>query len=159
MDEIDRNILRELQIDGRLTNQELAQRVGLSASPCMRRVRQLELDGVIQGYRAVVDPEAVGRGFEVLVSIEVRRDRETVEAFEAALQDIPDVIEAYRLFGSPGCLLRIAVADLAAYERLWIERLTALAGVTEVNSQIIMKRIKEPEGLPVDAGPPSDRNR
>ncbi|MFD6433385.1 Lrp/AsnC family transcriptional regulator [Streptomyces venezuelae] len=150
MDEIDRSILRELQNDGRLTNQELAARVGLSASPCMRRVRQLELDGVIQGYRAVVAPEAVGRGFEVLVSIEVRRDRETVEAFEAALQDIPDVIEAYRLFGSPGCLLRIAVADLAAYERLWIERLTTLAGVTEVNSQIIMKRIKEPQGLPVD---------
>lgn len=150
MDEIDRNILRELQNDGRLTNQELAARVGLSPSPCMRRVRQLELDGVIQGYRAVVAPEAVGRGFEVLVSIEVRRDRETVEAFEAALQDIPDVIEAHRLFGSPGCLLRIAVADLAAYERLWIERLTALAGVTEVNSQIIMKRIKDPQGLPVD---------
>ncbi|MER5886474.1 Lrp/AsnC family transcriptional regulator [Streptomyces sp. NPDC001941] len=150
MDQIDRDILRELQRDGRLTNQELAQRVGLSASPCMRRVRQLEADGVIQGYRAVVNPEAVGRGFEVLVSIEVRRDRGTVEAFEEALQEIPDVIEAYRLFGSPGCLLRIAVADLKAYERLWIERLTALAGVTEVNSQIIMKRVKEPMGLPVD---------
>ncbi|MET9623436.1 MULTISPECIES: Lrp/AsnC family transcriptional regulator [unclassified Streptomyces] len=149
MDRIDAHILRELQDDGRLTNLELAQRVGLSASACMRRVRQLEQDGVIQGYRAVIDPDAVGRGFEVLVSIEVRRDRETVEAFEAALQDIPDVIEAYRLFGSPGCLLRIAVADLAAYERLWIERLTSLTGVTEVNSQIIMKRVKEPRGLPV----------
>ncbi|MET7640355.1 Lrp/AsnC family transcriptional regulator [Streptomyces sp. NPDC005438] len=150
MDRIDRAILRELQKDGRLTHQELAQRVGLTPSPCMRRVRQLERDGVIRGYRAVVEPEAVDRGFEVLVSIEVRRDRATVEAFEAALREIPDVIEAYRLFGSPGCLLRIAVADLAAYERLWIERLTALSGVTEVNSQIIMKRIKEPEGLPVD---------
>lgn len=151
MDRIDLHILRELQEDGRLTNQELAQRVGLSPSPCMRRVRQLEQDGVIQGYRAIVDPAAVGRSFEVLVSIEVRRDREAVEAFEAALHDIPDVIEAYRLFGSPGCLLRIAVADLAAYERLWIERLTTLGGVTEVNSQIIMKRIKEPRGLPVQA--------
>lgn len=150
MDRIDRSILRELQEDGRLTNQELAQRVGLSASACLRRVRQLEEDRVIQGYRAVIDPAAVGRGFEVLVSIEVRRDRETVEAFEEALRDIPDVIEAHRLFGSPGCLLRIAVADLAAYERLWIERLTSLTGVTEVNSQIIMKRIKEPRGLPVD---------
>ncbi|MFD8567806.1 Lrp/AsnC family transcriptional regulator [Streptomyces sp. NPDC057694] len=149
MDAIDLHILRELQSDGRLSNQELAQRVGLSPSPCLRRVRQLEQDGVIQGYRAMVDPAAVGRGFEVLVSIEVRRDRESVEAFERALQDIPDVIEAYRLFGSPGCLLRIAVADLAAYERLWIERLTTLGGVTEVNSQIIMKRIKEPRGLPV----------
>ncbi|WP_058043004.1 Lrp/AsnC family transcriptional regulator [Streptomyces roseifaciens] len=149
MDGIDRNILRELQNDGRLTIQELAHRVGLTPSPCMRRVRQLEQDGVIQGYRAIINPEAVGRSFEVLVSIEVKRDREAVEAFEAALQDIPDVIEAYRLFGSPGCLLRIAVADLAAYERLWIERLTALSGITEVNSQIIMKRIKEPRGLPV----------
>jgi Lrp/AsnC family transcriptional regulator, leucine-responsive regulatory protein len=150
MDGIDREILRELQNDGRLSNQELAQRVGLTPSPCMRRVRQLEQDGVIQGYRAVIDPEAVGRSFEVLVSIEVKRDREVVEDFEAGLQDIPDVIEAYRLFGSPGCLLRIAVADLRAYERLWIEKLTALSGVTEVNSQIVMKRIKEPRGLPVD---------
>ncbi|MFF7178442.1 winged helix-turn-helix transcriptional regulator [Streptomyces sp. NPDC008121] len=149
MDRIDRSILRELQADGRLTNLELAQRIGLSASACMRRVRQLEQDGVIQGYRAVIAPEAVGRSFEVLVSIEVRRDRDTVKAFEEALQDIPDVIEAYRLFGSPGCLLRIAVADLAAYEQLWIERLTSLAGVTEVNSQIIMKRVKEDHGLPI----------
>ena len=150
MDQIDRNILRELQRDGRLTNQELAQLVGLTASPCMRRVRRLESDGVIQGYRAVIDPEAVGRGFEALVSIEVKRDREVVEAVEAALQEIPDVIEAYRLFGSPGCLLRIAVADITAYEQLWIQRLTTLAGVTEVNSQIVMKRIKEPRFLPVD---------
>ncbi|GAA3028862.1 Lrp/AsnC family transcriptional regulator [Kitasatospora albolonga] len=149
MDRIDRDILRELQRDGRLSNQELAQRVGLTPSPCLRRVRQLEEDGVIEGYRAVVNPEAVGRGFEVLVSVEVRREREAVEAFEAALQDIPDVIEAYRLFGSPGCLLRIAVADLKSYERLWIEKLTTLVGVTEVNSQIIMKRVKAPTGLPV----------
>ncbi|MFC7217103.1 Lrp/AsnC family transcriptional regulator [Streptomyces polyrhachis] len=149
MDRIDRRILRELQGDGRLSNQELADRVGLSPSACLRRVRRLEADGVILGYRAVIDPAAVGRGFEVLVSIEVRRDRAAVEAFEAALRDIPDVVEAYRLFGSPGCLLRIAVADLAAYEQLWIERLTALDGVTEVNSQIIMKRVKEPQGLPI----------
>ncbi|KAF4410935.1 MULTISPECIES: Lrp/AsnC family transcriptional regulator [Streptomyces] len=149
MDAIDQSILRELQANGRLTNQELAQRVGLSPSPCLRRVRQLERDGTIRGYRAVLDPGAVGRGFEVLVSVEVRRDRKTVEAFEEALQDLPDVVEAYRLFGSPGCLLRIAVADIETYERLWIERITALPGVTEVNSQIVMKRLKEPGELPV----------
>lgn len=149
MDDIDRSILRELQSDGRLTNQELADRVGLTASPCLRRVRQLEQDGVIRGYRAIIDPAAVGRGFEVLVSIEVKREALAIMEFEAALGDIPDVIEAYRLFGTPGCLLRIAVADLDAYERLWIERLTTLSGVSEVNSQIIMKRIKEPTGLPL----------
>lgn len=153
MDDIDRDILRELQRDGRLTNQELAQRVGLTASPCMRRVRQLEQDGVIQGYRAVVDPDAVGRGFEVLVSIE--RDTREVAAFEEALQTIPDVVEAYRLMGSPACLLRVAVADLAAYEKLWTEKLTTLPGATAVNSQIIMKPIKEPVGLPV--GLPAER--
>lgn len=149
MDDIDRIILRELQRDGRLSNQELAQRVGLTPSPCLRRVRQLEEDGVIRGYRAVVDPASVGRRFEVLVSVEVRRDRATVEAFEAAVRDMPDVVEAFRLFGSPGCLLRVAVADIDTFERLWIERLTALPGVTEVNSQIVMKHIKEPDGLPV----------
>lgn len=149
MDQIDRMILRELQDDARLTNQELAQRVSLTPSPCLRRVRELERAGVITGYRAIVDPAAVGRGFEVLVSLEVRHDREVVEAFEQAIADLPEVIEAYRLFGSPGYQIRIAVADAAAYERVWIEKLTALPGVSDVNSQLIMKRLKAPTGLPV----------
>jgi Lrp/AsnC family leucine-responsive transcriptional regulator len=149
MDQIDRMILRELQNDARLTNQELAQRVSLTPSPCLRRVRELERTGVITGYRAIVDPAAVGRGFEVLVSLEVRHDREVVEAFEQAIADLPEVIEAYRLFGSPGYQIRIAVADAAAYERVWIEKLTALPGVSDVNSQLIMKRLKAPTGLPV----------
>ncbi|MDF9813270.1 Lrp/AsnC family leucine-responsive transcriptional regulator [Streptomyces sp. SPB162] len=150
MDAIDRRILRELQADGRLTNQELAQRVGLTPSPCLRRVRQLEDDGVIRGYRAVVEPSAVGRGFEVFASVEVRRDRDSVAAFEAQLQSTPDVVEAYRLYGAPGCLLRIAVADSEAYERFWTEKLISLPGVSDVNSQMIMKRIKAPQGVPVD---------
>jgi DNA-binding Lrp family transcriptional regulator len=150
MDAIDRSILRELQADGRLTNQELAARVGLTPSPCLRRVRQLEDDGVIQTYRAVVDPVAVGRGFEVFASVEVRRDRESVAAFEAEVRSTPDVVEAYRLYGSPGSLLRIAVADSDAYERFWTDRLIALPGVSDVNSQMIMKRIKTPQGVPVD---------
>ncbi|PLW66572.1 winged helix-turn-helix transcriptional regulator [Streptomyces sp. SCUT-3] len=150
LDEIDRRILRELQADGRLTNQELAARVGLTPSPCLRRVRRLEEEGVIRGYRAVVGPDAVGRGFEILASVEVHRDRRAVEAFEAEVERIPDVVEAHRLYGAPGCLLRIAVADGTAYERLWIERLTALPGVRELNSQMIMRTIKQAEGLPVD---------
>jgi Lrp/AsnC family leucine-responsive transcriptional regulator len=150
MDAIDRSILRELQADGRLTNQELAQRVGLTPSPCLRRVRQLEDDGVIQNYRAVVNPAAVSRGFEVFASVEVRRDRASVAAFEDRLQAIPDVVEAYRLYGAPGSLLRIAVADSDAYERFWTDKLIALPGVTDVNSQMIMKRIKSPQGIPVD---------
>jgi Lrp/AsnC family transcriptional regulator, leucine-responsive regulatory protein len=149
MDAIDRRILRELQMDGRLTNQELAARVGLTPSPCLRRVRQLEDDGVIRSYRAVVAPSAVGRAFEVFASVEVRRDRASVTAFEAEIRAIPDVIEAYRLYGAPGSLLRIAVADSDAYERFWIDKLIGLPGVSEVNSQMIMKRIKEPTGVPL----------
>jgi Lrp/AsnC family leucine-responsive transcriptional regulator len=150
MDAIDRRILRELQADGRLTNQELAARVGLTPSPCLRRVRQLEDDGVIRGYRAVVDPVAVGRGFEVFASVEVHRDRASVEAFETEVQAIPDIVEAYRLYGAPGCLLRIAVGDSEAYERFWTEKLIALPGVSDVNSQMIMKRIKGPQDVPVE---------
>jgi len=149
MDAIDRSILRELQADGRLTNQELAARVGLTPSPCLRRVRQLEDDGVIRGYRAVVDPAALGRGFEVFASIEVHRDRASVAAFESEVRAIPDIVEAYRLYGAPGSLLRIAVADSDAYERFWTDKLIALPGVSDVNSQMIMKRIKSPEGVPV----------
>lgn len=149
MDTIDRRILRELQSDGRLTNQELAARVGLTPSPCLRRVRQLEDDGVIRSYRAVVDPSAVGRSFEVFASVEVRRDRASVTAFEAEIQAIPDVVEAYRLYGAPGSLLRIAVADSDAFERFWTDRLIGLPGVGDVNSQMIMKRVKEPTGVPL----------
>ena len=136
-------------MDGRLTNQELAARVGLTPSPCLRRVRQLEDDGVIRSYRAVVAPSAVGRAFEVFASVEVRRDRASVSAFEAEIQAIPDVVEAYRLYGAPGSLLRIAVADGDAYERFWIDKLIGLPGVSDVNSQMIMKRIKEPTGVPL----------
>lgn len=150
MDAIDRSILRELQADGRLTNQELAARVGLTPSPCLRRVRALEAAGVIRSYRAVVDPAALGRGFEVFASVEVARDRESVAAFEAGIQALPDVVEAYRLYGAPGSLLRIAVADSDAYERFWTERLIGLPGVTDVNSQMIMKRIKTSRGVPVE---------
>lgn len=105
---------------------------------------------MIRGYRAVVDPTALGRGFEVFASVEVHRDRDSVAAFESQVQRIPDVIEAYRLYGAPGSLLRIAVADSEAFERFWTDKLIALPGVSDVNSQMIMKRIKSPEGLPID---------
>jgi DNA-binding Lrp family transcriptional regulator len=110
----------------------------------------LEDDGVIRGYRAVVDPAALGRGFEVFASVEVHRDRDSVAAFESEVQAVPDIVEAYRLYGAPGSLLRIAVADSDAYERFWTDKLIAMPGVSDVNSQMIMKRIKSPQGVPVD---------
>lgn len=150
IDEIDAVILRELQADGRLSNQDLAARVGLSPSPCLRRVRALERAGVITGYRAVLDPAAVGRGFEVFVSaVLLRAEAGAIERFEHALLAIGEVIEARRMIGTPDYLLRVVVADLAAYERLYSARLATLPGVERVATQLAIKVVKPDRGLPL----------
>jgi Lrp/AsnC family leucine-responsive transcriptional regulator len=150
MDKIDREILRQLQEDGRMSNLDLARTVGLSPTPTLRRVRQLERSGAIRGYRAIIDPEAVQRSFQVLVWVDlVQGTREIIEAFESALLDIPDVIEAQRLFGEPDYLLRVAVRDSAEYEHLYTNRLAALPGVRKARSQIGMKTIRQGLTLPI----------
>jgi Lrp/AsnC family transcriptional regulator, leucine-responsive regulatory protein len=150
MDKIDREILRHLQEDGRMSNLDLARTVGLSPTPTLRRVRQLERSGAIRGYRAIIDPEAVQRSFQVLVWVDlVQGTREIIEAFESALLEIPDVIEAQRLFGEPDYLLRVAVRDSAEYEHLYTNRLAALPGVRKARSQIGMKTIRQGPTLPI----------
>jgi DNA-binding Lrp family transcriptional regulator len=149
VDAIDRNILALLQENGRLTVTELATRVGLSVSPCHRRLRELEHSGVIRGYRAVVDPDAVGLTFQALVFVTMRQeDRDTLLGFEAAVAGIPNVVQAQRLFGDPDYLLRIVTADLAAYQRLEDDTLSALPGVQRLNSTLVMKRIVDDRPLP-----------
>jgi DNA-binding Lrp family transcriptional regulator len=149
VDAIDRKILALLQEDGRLTVTELATRVGLSVSPCHRRLRELERSGVIRGYRAVVDPDAVGLTFQALVFVTMRQeDRDTLLGFEAAVAGIPNVVQAQRLFGDPDYLLRIVTADLAAYQRLEDDTLSALPGVQRLNSTLVMKRIVDDRPLP-----------
>jgi DNA-binding Lrp family transcriptional regulator len=139
MDAIDRKIIAELQAEGRLTVTELAQRVGLSVAPCHRRLRELERAGAIRGYRAVVDPAAIGLGFEVLVQVTMdREDAATVADFERGLAQIPEVRHAERLFGDPDYLLRVATADIAAYQTLRDERLATLPGVGRLTSTIVM---------------------
>jgi Lrp/AsnC family transcriptional regulator, leucine-responsive regulatory protein len=150
MDAIDRDILRHLQEHGRMSNLDLARAIKLSPTPTLRRVRELERRGAIRGYRAIVDPEAVQRSFQVLVWIDlVQGTREVIEAFERALLDIPDVVEAQRLFGEPDYLLRVAVRDSDEYERLYTTRLAAMPGVLKARSQIAMKTIKHGLTLPV----------
>jgi DNA-binding Lrp family transcriptional regulator len=149
MDAIDRKILALLQDEGRLTVTGLADRVGLSIAPCHRRLRELERTGAIRGYRAVVDPAAVGRGFEVLVSVTMdREDAETIAAFEAGLAAIPDVVHAERLFGEPDYFVRVATADIAAYQFLRDETLARLPGVLRMTSTIVMKRVVDARPLP-----------
>ncbi|MQA81699.1 MAG: winged helix-turn-helix transcriptional regulator [Streptosporangiales bacterium] len=149
MDAIDRKILAVLQQEGRLTLTELAERVRLSVSPCHRRLRALERDGTIIGYRAVVDPAALGLGFEALVFVTMRQeDRDTLLAFEDAVARIPHVLLAQRLFGDPDYLLRIVTADLAGYQELEDDVLAALPGVQRLNSTLVMKRVVTDRPLP-----------
>ena len=143
LDAVDREILFQLQRDGRLTNVELARRVGLTPPPCLRRVKRLEDVGVITGYRAVVDPAAVGRGLEVFVDVDINaNDLKTVQAFETTAAGYDEVVELRRMFGHPDYFLRIAVADHAAYEAFLTGKLIGLPGVLHVTSHITMKKLK-----------------
>jgi DNA-binding Lrp family transcriptional regulator len=143
MDAVDRAIIRQLQTDGRLSNVDLAGRVRLSPSACLRRVRALERAGAIRGYHADVDPAAVGRGLEITVHVEIsRKDRATVEAFEAGIAAFDEVVECRRMFGTPDYLVRVAVADQDAYEAFYMNRLAELPGLARVNSQFTMKTVK-----------------
>lgn len=143
MDALDRAIIAELERDGRLSNVDLAARVGLTTGPCLRRVQRLEAAGVIRGYRAIIDAAAMGRGFEVLLDLDlVAQDAVTVERFEATLAAAGEVIEFRRLFGKPDYFVRVAVADLTAYEIFLSSRVMTIPGVGRVHSRFAMKNIK-----------------
>lgn len=150
MDRLDRKILAELQADGRLSVTELAERVGLSLSPCHRRVRALEQAGVIRDYRAHLDPGALGLDFSALVFVTMRDgNREAVAAFEQAVVEIPEVIQAQRLFGDPDYLLQVITRDLPAFQQLYDERLSALPGVQRLTSTLVMKQLVQDRPLPL----------
>ena len=150
MDDVDRKILAELQRDGRLTLTELADRVRLSVSPCHRRLRTLERSGAIAGYHAQLDASVLGLTFEALVFVTMRyADRQTVAAFEEHVADIPNVLQAQRLFGDPDYLLRVVARDLPAYRQLYDERLATLPGVLRVSSTLVMKSVVDTRPLPL----------
>ncbi len=160
MDRLDREILTHLQRDGRMSNAELARRIRLSPTPTLRRVRALEDAGVITGYHAAVDLDAVDRGFRVLVWVDlVASKTDYIETFEEAVLEADDVLEAHRLFGEPDYLLRVAVRDATAYEHLYTTTLSALPGIRRAVSQIAMKTVKEGGAVPVGVSPPPGRSR
>lgn len=152
MDDIDRDILCQLQRNARIANNELAESVGLSPSPCLRRVRRLEAEGVIGGYAAIVDRAAVGCDYEPIVWVTLSTvTRESMLDFEAAIQDIPEVVEAARMMGQPDYLLRVVTADADAFESLYIDRLARLPHVQTLTSQLAMKVVKRTHELPITA--------
>jgi DNA-binding Lrp family transcriptional regulator len=144
LDDFDRKILRVLATDGRVSNLDLAARIGLSASACLRRVQALEKSGAIRGYRAVLDPAILGGGFLAYVLVGLsRHTRAEQRAFEAAIANAPQVRECHNITGAFEYLLRIEAADLAAYKHFHTEVLGALPQVTTITSYIVMESAKD----------------
>jgi DNA-binding Lrp family transcriptional regulator len=143
LDRLDREILFHLEREGRLSNVELADRVGLTPPPCLRRVKRLEAAGYITGYRAVLNPELTGRGFEVMVAVDINAtDWQTTEDFEAAIVAFDEVIAVRRLFGQPDYLVQVAVADAREFEAFLTGKLIGLPALSRTVSHLTMKRIK-----------------
>lgn len=143
IDRVDRAIIDQLSQDARLSNVALAERVNLTPGPCLRRVQRLEKEGVILGYEAVLNPKTTGQAFEVMVEISLSNfDRDTVTRFEAELSAHAEIIELYRLFGSPDYFVRVAVPDAEAYETFLSERILTAPGISTVSSRFAMKVLK-----------------
>lgn len=154
LDAIDRRILAALQEEGRLSNVELADRVGLSPSPCLRRVRALEAAGVIRGYRAVLDRGSLGLGLTVFVGIKVERHREEpARAFREAVLALPEVIACHLVSGEADFLLQVVVPDLAAYERFLLDELLRLPWVADIRSNFAIQTVKDEARLPLEQLP------
>lgn len=150
MDAIDQKILAELQKDGRLSVTDLSERVGLSLSPCHRRVRALEQAGVIKGYRAQIDAGAVGLGFATIVFVTLKEaNAKSVKSFETALTGIPEIVLADRLFGDPDYMLHVLTRDLPAFQSLYDRSLSALPGVLRLTSTLVMKSVLADRPLPL----------
>jgi Lrp/AsnC family leucine-responsive transcriptional regulator len=151
LDAIDRKILALLQHDGRMSVADLAAKVGLSPSPCLRRVRMLEEAGVISRYVAMLDQQSVGLPVSVFISIKLESQREeALERFGKSISRWPEVLECYLMTGPRDYLLRVVVADLAAYERFLKQKLTRLSGIGSIESSFALEQVKYTNVLPLE---------
>ena len=150
LDKFDRAILNHLQTDGRISNVDLANSVSLSESACLRRVRSLEEDGLIEGYVALLNQDKAGLSGDVFVHIGLHREEQSeLAAFESAIQNIPEVMECYLMTGEFDYLLRVVVRNMADFERLHKESLTRLPGVARVNSSVAIRTVRKTTELPL----------
>lgn len=149
-DKIDRKILALLQADGRMSNAELAQNVSLSPSACLRRVQKLEESGVIAGYVALVRQEAIGRPTSIFIEVALKsQSEESLNAFERAVQDCPDIMECYLMPGDSDYLIRVVAADTQDYERIHKQHLTRLPGIARIRSSFALRAICKKTALDV----------
>jgi Lrp/AsnC family transcriptional regulator, leucine-responsive regulatory protein len=150
LDDIDRQILRVLQENGRIQNVELAEQVGLSPSPCLRRVKILEDAGVIERYVALLDASKIGFGLTVFARVWLTgQDAETVNHFVTEVRRLPQVVECHLMAGDCDFLLRVVAADLEAYRQFQVDRLTRITGVQNVKTDVPMQKIKLTSELPL----------
>jgi len=151
LDRYDRQILTILQEEGRISNQELADRIGLSPSPCLRRVQAIEKAGLITGYRALVDAKALGLSLMAIIQISMdQHTPERFENFEAKVRAIPDVLECLLITGQDAdYLLKVVVRDMDAYQELLLNRITRIAGVSGVHSSFVLRRVVDNTSLPI----------
>ncbi|MDO8329602.1 MAG: Lrp/AsnC family transcriptional regulator [Fluviicoccus sp.] len=151
LDRYDRLILQTLQNDGHLSNQDLADRIGLTPSPCLRRVKALEESGLITGYRALVDARKLGLTLMALIHISMdQHTPERFDHFEAAIADIPEVLECLLITGqSADYQLKVVVRDMDHYQELLLNRITRIPGVTGVHSSFVLRRVVDRTTLPV----------
>jgi Lrp/AsnC family transcriptional regulator, leucine-responsive regulatory protein len=150
LDALDRKILSGLQVNGRMSLAELSDRVGLSPSPCLRRVRNLERSGVITRYVAVIDQRTVGLPVSVFVSIKLEKQKqESLDRFAKAVERWPEVLECYLMTGSRDYWLRVVVPDLEAYERFVKQKLTRLEGIASIESSFALEQVKYTNVLPI----------
>ena len=150
MDKIDRRILVHLQDEARMPNVDLAEKVGLSPTPCARRVKNLEVNGVISRYVTLVDQKAVGLPVSVFVNVTLERQVEqALGVFESFIADRPEVMECYLMTGDADYLLRIVVTDLDAYERFIVDHLTKVPGIANIKSSFALKQVAYKTALPV----------
>ncbi len=151
LDRYDRRILDVLQRDGRISNQDLADRIGLSPSPCLRRVRTLEESGLIAGYRALLDARKLG--LTLLALVHISMDRHTPERFarfDAAVSELPEVLECLLITGQEADYqLKVIVRDMEAYQSLLLNKITRIDGVTGVHSSFVLRRVVERTALPL----------
>lgn len=150
LDRTDRRMLEVLQREGRITVAELAERVALSPSPCLRRLQRLEQRGVIAGYAAVLDPQAVGLGLQAFVRVQLERhDAETIARFVTRVQEADEVIACHALTGDMDYLLHVVVEDLDHFSRFLLDALLAGGGVKDVNSSFVLRTVKQDRALPL----------
>lgn len=150
LDRFDCRILAVLQAQGRISNAELAERVNLSASACLRRVQRLEQEGFIESYAAQLSPTALGLGLQIFVRVQLERhDRSTVESFSQLVAGWPEVVACWSLTGDMDYLLNVQVADLAHFNRFLMDELLARAQVRDVNSSFVLATVKRAAGLPL----------